>query len=438
MGHLVRGLALVQAWVDRHGAAVLITADPTGPWTDRYAAEGCAVLGLHDVEPPADWWVVDGYQLDASDRPTTGCRVLLVDDHDTTGTAGAGASLALDQNLGADAARYPLAAGALAGPRYALLRRAFTDARTERSTRPTALRLVVILGGAPSPEVRALGEAVAADPQLGTLDIRVLGGSDDVPAELAVADLALAAAGTVSWELCCMGVPVVLVAVAPNQEPVAAHLASIGAALRADADAANVVAALADLAHDPERRSVMSRVGPSLVDGAGARRVVARLRSELLDMRDVTVGDARLLHDWGNDPSTRSASFSSEPIAWDEHVTWLEERLGRPSATSLLAVDGDGTPVGLVRFDDTEPGAAEIGVTVAPLRRGEGWGGALIDAGVRRWARARGPVRVDARIKVGNVASERAFVDADFDPAPSGVPGVLRYARSLDGDHRHT
>jgi hypothetical protein len=94
-----------------------------------------------------------------------------------------------------------------------------------------------------------------------------------------------------------------------------------------------------------------------------------------------------------------------------------------------------------VRFDERDA-AVEIGVTVAPLRRGEGWGGALVDAGCRRWARevVRRPSGslVEARIKVGNDASVRAFLDADFDPGPSEDPAALRYARHLDGDDQHT
>ena len=163
----------------------------------------------------------------------------------------------------------------------------------------------------------------------------------------------------------------------------------------------------------------MSAIGQSLVDGRGARRVVCRLRSELLELHDVGLKHSGTLLAWANDTATRAASFSSDAITADEHHHWLTMRLARPSSASYLASDPSGSLVGLVRLDADDRGDAEIGVTVAPERRGEGWGGALVDAGCRLWTSCRGPGLIMAQIKASNARSVGAFIDADFDEMAS-------------------
>jgi hypothetical protein len=140
--------------------------------------------------------------------------------------------------------------------------------------------------------------------------------------------------------------------------------------------------------------------------------------------------DASTLLEWANDPVTRAASLSAAPIGLDDHVAWLRRRIAARELT-YVASDGRGE-VGVVRFDRTS-GDLEVGMTVAPGRRGEGWAGALVLAGCARAAVDYGPVDVLARVKLANVASSRAFEEADFHLAPSDDPTVLRYARRLDG-----
>lgn len=431
-GHLARSLALAQAWVDRHGDVVLVSRDVPEFWADQFRAEGCSIVDPAPAPSDARWWAVDGYHLGGSLAAPRGVAVVLVDDRDGAGTRGERADLVVDPTLGADPSMYPGARSVLAGPRYALLRRDVVDAAQAREIAEVARHLVIVLGGSPSPEVRSLGDAVAADDRLSGLEVRVLRGGDDVASSLATADLAFAAAGTVGWELCCHGVPAVLVSVADNQLAVADELARIGAAERAAAHPRAVVGALVALAGDAPRRRRMASIGRSLVDGLGARRVVCRLRSSLLVLRDATLADEERIFGWGNDPVTRAASFTPEPISWNDHQAWLRSRLAHPSAATYVAHDGD--EVGLVRFDVVAPGRVEVGVTVAPARRGEGWGGALVEAGSRRRAVGVESLTVEALITASNKASIRAFEDADFDPVPSEEPAVLRYARHLDGD----
>jgi len=125
-------------------------------------------------------------------------------------------------------------------------------------------------------------------------------------------------------------------------------------------------------------------------------------------LREATAGDARLLFEWRNDPQTRAASHESAPVAWEDHIAWLERALAEPRRALYVAVDDRGA-LGTVRLDAGDDDHATISITIAPERRGEGLATPLIAAAC---ARAGGPVV--ALVKPENARSIRAFEQAGF------------------------
>ncbi|MCU1447966.1 MAG: UDP-2,4-diacetamido-2,4, 6-trideoxy-beta-L-altropyranose hydrolase [Acidimicrobiales bacterium] len=437
-GHLGRSLALAQAWLDRHGTVTLLSESVPEPWARRFRDEGVVV-----TEPAAEWfadgadWIaLDGYELnnvEAAIRDSA-CRLLVVDDFGTGGPHLA--DLVLDQNLDVDSSLYG-GQETLAGPGYALLRREFAVSRSpERPIPAVARTLLLVEGGFPGGELRQLLADVIARPELADLEVERLEGRDEVASAMALADIALGAAGSTAWELCCMGVPAVLVTTAANQVPVAAAVAARGASIDSGPVGRVEPGALAGmvtvLAGDRDRRRSMSGVGQRLVDGRGAGRVVTRLRADMLSLRPAGDMDVRLLWEWANDPDVRRRAFSSDPIPWEEHTAWFAARMRDPNCRIYLATWDGGDPIGQVRFEG-DGDAAEISVSVASAARGRGWGGALVDSGVRRLFADTRVQRVDARIKPDNMASGRAFDSAAFEftgEESVGALSCLRYARS--------
>lgn len=147
--------------------------------------------------------------------------------------------------------------------------------------------------------------------------------------------------------------------------------------------------------------------------------------------RPATDEDCRLIFDWANDPQARSNSARPEPIPWESHVEWYAARLADPGCEIWIAADEAGTPVGQVRFE-VAGDEAEIGVSVAAGRRGGGLGTRLIREATDDFFRRRRAAVVVAYIRHHNLASQRAFAAAGFEPAGEGVArGVLmlRYER---------
>ncbi|MFP3938696.1 MAG: UDP-2,4-diacetamido-2,4,6-trideoxy-beta-L-altropyranose hydrolase [Acidobacteriota bacterium] len=475
IGHLMRCLALGQAWQDRGGTGVLVSAAIPPALEARFHAEGIERIPMpHEPGSEEDAELVareaaarqavvalDGYRFEPGYQTsvTRGARsLLLVADH---GRPRPGAvDVLLDQNLDAGPQDYPdlpAAARGLFGPRFALLRREIRAAACDPvERRHPPRRLLVTLGGGNDGDLgEELLEVLSGDP-LGLREVTVVAGpAHPSPARLEGrirdlplagslvydptsmvpliqrADVALAAAGSTCWELACLGLPAVVVAIADNQEPVAAALARRGVALSAGRvgpkSGENATRGLAHLVGDGELFETLRERGMLLVDGEGASRVTRSLLGPLLGaapneltLRPATLTDARLLWRWVNDPDVRAASFRSAPIPWLEHRRWLAGRLTDPGTRIYVALDGAGEPVGQIRFE-VEGETANVDVSVEPAARGGGLGTGLIRAGCERFFRERGTQRVRARVKVGNRASLGAFRRAGFASLGTGT-----------------
>jgi UDP-2,4-diacetamido-2,4,6-trideoxy-beta-L-altropyranose hydrolase len=254
------------------------------------------------------WMIVDHYALDArwerALRVGGPRRVLVIDDladrhHEC--------DLLLDQNLypGAEqryAGLVPTSCRQLLGPQYALLREEFMAERSRIRARTGPMqRLMIFLGGMDAGNRTSRALAGVALAGLGPLSGDVVIGAQHPAQEaiewqceqagftchrqtarmaemMAAADLAIGATGSASWERCCLGLPTVGVAIAANQEPIAAGLEAAGAILRVEEAPGRmeqgIAAALRLLANDAGRRHTMSSEAAKLVDGQGSRRVV--------------------------------------------------------------------------------------------------------------------------------------------------------------------
>jgi spore coat polysaccharide biosynthesis predicted glycosyltransferase SpsG len=97
--------------------------------------------------------------------------------------------------------------------------------------------------------------------------------------------LAVSAAGSTLWELCAIGLPRLVSAIAPNQRALALAASAHGAAVNlGEAEqlfAASVVADFERLIDDQEARHIQIQAGRQLVDGQGALRVAAAWKEML-------------------------------------------------------------------------------------------------------------------------------------------------------------
>ncbi|MBI4804273.1 MAG: UDP-2,4-diacetamido-2,4,6-trideoxy-beta-L-altropyranose hydrolase [Desulfovibrio sp.] len=324
-GHVLRCLALAQAWEDDGGEAVFVGHFSGEALAQRLAKEGFDVhaspphlLGFADIAPilkelasGRDTWItLDGYNfsLDYQEEAARIAPVLLIDDYVHQSVYHADALL--NSSIGAENFGYDLRPGAIGlfGPKYAPIRREFRlAAQADAEVASQARRVLLSFGGSdPSGLTIRAVEALSllpgddwqfvvaigpnhSDPEGLTsslerfaprFECRRLG--VEMPQLMAWADIAVSAAGSTSWELACLGVASILVVTVPNQEIIFHGLLAAGAAegltYTGPSFEVEIRELVLSLASDSRRRMRLINRARTLCDGQGAVRVVRALR----------------------------------------------------------------------------------------------------------------------------------------------------------------
>jgi len=288
------------------------TSEYHAPVDDPSHAAWLAVPWQQDAEETAaalpsggvDWLIVDHYALDRrweeKLRPHVS-KIMVIDDladrpHDC--------DLLLDQNLGRTPSDYSQliknTCSTLLGPQYALLRPEFAKWRSYSLNRRNPSRLTNVLinmGGVDKDNVTGKVLEAIKDCQLpvdckitvvmGTTspwldsvsqlasvlpwDTAVKVGVTNMAQIMADSDLAIGAAGSTSWERCCIGLPTILLVIAENQIVAAKFLGESGSAIVLDQNwkKNELNKLLYNLVSLPGTITNMIKAGSEITDGNG-------------------------------------------------------------------------------------------------------------------------------------------------------------------------
>jgi UDP-2,4-diacetamido-2,4,6-trideoxy-beta-L-altropyranose hydrolase len=234
------------------------------PWSEQEDAEWCT---RKLAQTKFDWVVVDHYALAADWESTMRQAVRQVMVIDDLADRSHDCDLLLDQNFGRMTRHYKKRVAPstrlLVGPQYALLRPEFAElraaslARREAYAAPTLLialgaidkdnhtgsvlrslaraslpsdTAIVVVLGAEAPHIASVQAEAAHSPW----STEVLVNVTDMARLMAEATWAIGAAGTSTWERCCLGLPTLTLVIADNQLPAARALSDAGYVVLAD------------------------------------------------------------------------------------------------------------------------------------------------------------------------------------------------------------
>jgi UDP-2,4-diacetamido-2,4,6-trideoxy-beta-L-altropyranose hydrolase len=133
----------------------------------------------------------------------------------------------------------------------------------------------------------------------------------------------------------------------------------------------------------------------------------------MVNLGNVNLSNCRLIWEWANDPDARAASFSSQPIPWEEHVRWFQAKLEDPQCLFYLASNERGEPIGQIRHE-MHGSESLISISLDAKLRGHGYGTEMIRLSCSKIFELTEIRSISAFIKPDNNASVQAFLKAGF------------------------
>ena len=468
MGHVMRCIALAQAWQDHGGKVTFLSYCESDSLQHRIRDEGFEFLPIEKPSPaPSElkgvlsyltairnpqsairnWVVLDGYHFTPDYQKAvrdSGYRLLVIDD--MAHLDHYHADILVNQNIDAPELNYSCDKNTiqLFGCDYVMLRREFLEYRNWKREIPEKARKILVTLGGGDPDnvtlkvIKALQRIETTDfetqvivgpsnPHLSILEdamrsalcpMHILQNVTDMPSLMAWADMAITAGGSTCWEMGFMGLPNMIATLTENQQAIARGLSAKGIAINLGwydyLSSDKVAKAFQKIVYEKEVRSRMSKRGQKLVDGFGGTRVVKSMMVGQLTLRPVQKQDCKMIWKWANDPDVRAVSFSSEFIPWDDHVRWFNSKLNNPYCLYYIAMNESGIPAGQVRFDRNE-NEIIISVSVSNEFRGIGYGSMMIELASKKFFNLTDEENINAYVKEGNEISKCAFLSAGFE-----------------------
>jgi len=322
-GHVMRCIALGQAWQDAGGDVLFISCCESDPLKQRIKEEGFKLKTIPFAHPEtkddvqqtialaqensAKWIVTDGYHFDLSYQQAirnAGFKLLYIDDYNHLPEYEV--DILLNQNIGAEEINYQCNSicRKLLGTRYVMLRREFRKASVKKSNKKEITNILVTMGGSDPDNVTLKVLQILDDLNIKNLVVKVLLGPSnphfnklkeaiaqiktecelirsvkDMPTLIRWADFAITAAGSTCWELAALRVPFVTVVLADNQEQVALRLEQVVGVKRAGKSGSDLQKQLhkycANIFQDKQEKCNMIKTKLSgLVDLLGVDRVL--------------------------------------------------------------------------------------------------------------------------------------------------------------------
>ncbi len=398
-----------------------------------------------EVLSDVDWLIVDHYALDArweSALRGTAKKIMVIDDiadrqHDC--------DVLLDQNLYTDmqtryTGKVSSSCQLLLGPRYALLRDEFRKLREQVNPRTEPVkRILVFFGGVDADNYTGLAIKALVELKTKGLHIDVVIGAQhpcrvEIEAScaeqgyvchvqtnrmaelMAVADLAIGAGGSASWERCCLGLPTLVISTADNQQRQVADAALDGLLCSPEIKGDLIQAFqrhISALIENRYLRQMISCNSMHAVDGRGVLRVIATIGCSDIEIRTARSEDSEKLFQWRNHSSIRAVSRDANLIDWQVHQRWFTSMLRDPEKILLIGQRVE-SPVGVVRFD-VQNDEAEVSIYLVPDGASSGQGRSLLQS-AEQWlvANRLGIRKIRAHVLGVNVRSQRLFVGAGY------------------------
>ena len=248
------------------------------------------------------------------------------------------------------------------------------------------------------------------------------------------ADLAITSGHIGCYSLAYFGIPTILISTPESNQKIISilHQNRAGLSLTDQFESDNshpptVFETIKKLLTDQFKRHSLSRHGMDLVDGHGVKRIVNSMANCSVTLRRANDRDCEMIWHWRNDPEVRSVALNQEPLAWTTLTGWFYQAQDDPNQPVWIIENAIDEPIGEVSFEiDDRNDQASINMLLDQTNRSRGTGALLIKLALEQLFATTNVTRVVAQMRSGNIASEKSFRAAGFEPiAPTIVNGVM-------------
>lgn len=119
--------------------------------------------------------------------------------------------------------------------------------------------------------------------------------------------------------------------------------------------------------------------------------------------------DALIIFDWANESTVRANSFNNEKISIINHFNWFNNKIMGEYSHIYILTDLYKSFIGQIRVDKVDE-YFEIGFSISNAYRGRGLGNKIVQLLLTEM----GDVNYLAKVKTGNVASKKVFINNGF------------------------
>lgn len=238
-------------------------------------------------------------------------------------------------------------------------------------------------------------------------------------------DVAIAPASTTSLELASIGVPIILGFFVENQKKIYSGFVKNNAIFPIGNLNTFDFSRLNGIIKSIDSKAILQQKSKALKHmfiGHDKKRILNLFQNKVISIRNVEESDMNFVFSLSNELEVRRNSFNSDPILLEDHKKWFADIL--KSKNLYYIIEFNENPVGQIRFKYQEKFSV-IGISVSNKYRGKGLATISLKQAVKEYFK-KNSKPILAYIKKTNTASINVFKRVDF----------LHYKEDfIDGEH---
>lgn len=230
-------------------------------------------------------------------------------------------------------------------------------------------------------------------------------------------NLAVVSASGISYEAAAVGIGLIVIRTADNQQGIYKFLTTNGLALGLSTlNGIELQQQLTSLTPEKINRQILEQRIFFKDSTPFFRKIVHRLFLEFeITLRPAVPADMLLYFDWANDPEARQNAINPEPISLETHKCWFFKKIADKNAL-LYCFEYHETPLGRLRFDVIDDHYV-ISYSIDKQFRGQGFGELIVKKALEEIAPHFDKEKyvIQAEVKTDNIASQKVFEHLGFE-----------------------